>query len=268
MLASLAALVLLASDPRLEVSVATGGGYETNLNHADEAALEEGAAFVALRASGGVALDLGETAGLYAGLRLDGEQYPELSDLTTGSLGVEASLVRELGARWAVVLAPLVFHTWSGDGARDVSGVGGQLTLRVKPVRAVALRAFYGYTSREAADPVFSSERHRVGASLEWRALERVYLSVGYATERGDEVYYRPAPDGGMGRMGTRTVSSFGELQEAYSELAVAQAVTSSIEVGLGGTLHLRASHELRLVRGDAGDFSTQAVFAGVGVRR
>jgi hypothetical protein len=68
--------------------------------------------------------------------------------------------------------------------------------------------------------------------------------------------------------MGTRTVSSFGELQEAYSELAVAQAVTSSIEVGLGGTLHLRASHELRLVRGDAGDFSTQAVFAGVGVRR
>jgi hypothetical protein len=271
MLATLAALVLAAGGPRLESSLAVGGGYETNVNHVDAAALQVGAAVVTVRASGGVALDLGESTGLYAGLRLDGDHYPELSDLTTGTVGAEASLVRELGERWALVLAPFASRGWSGDGARDVTGVGGQLTVRVKPVRALALRAFYGHTSRDAEDPVFSSERDRAGASVEWRARERVYLSLGYAAERGDEVTYRPVSGAvAMSRMGRGPVESFGTAQEAYRALAVSHVAAPSVEVGLGGAVHLRASYELRWVHmwGDAADFRTHAVFAGVGVRR
>jgi hypothetical protein len=269
MLAPLAALVLAASAPRLEGSLVAGGGYDSNLNHAEDAALAVGAAFMSLRASAGVALDVGERTGLYTGLRLDGDHYPELADLTTGSVGVEGSLIRELGDRWAVVLAPIAFRSWSGDRSRDVTGVGGQLTIRVKPVRTVALRASYGHTSRDAEDPVFSSERDRVGASVEWRAAERVYLSLGYAAERGDEVYYRPvSTDTFMRRMGEGPVSSFGADQEAYSAAADAHAVTPGIEIGLGRAVHLRASYELRLVRGSEGDFDAHVVSFGLGLQR
>jgi hypothetical protein len=271
MLELLATLALVATEARLETSVSAGAGYETNLNHVDQAALRVGAAFVALRATGGVALDFGERTGLYAGVRLDGEQYPELSDLTTGTLGAEASLVRELGARWAVVLAPSVFRSWSGDAARDVTGVGGQLTLRVKPVPAVALRASYGHTSRDAEDAVFSAERDRAGASVEWRAGERTWLTLGYSAERGDEVTYRPVTETVVtGRMGRQPVSSFGGQQEAYSALAVSHVAAPSLELGLGDAVHLRMTYEFRYVRmwGAASDFQTHSVFAGLGVRR
>jgi hypothetical protein len=273
MLAPLAALLLAAAaaGPRLEASLLAGGGYDSNLNHEDQRARAVGAGFLALRATGGLALD-GEATGLYAGLRLDAEQYPELQDLTTGVAGVEASLVRELGDFVAVVVAPSAFRSWSGDDARDVTGVGGRVTLRVKPSRALALRAFYGHARRFAADPVYSAERDRVGASVEWRAARELHLALGYAAERGHEVFYRPvlvASGGdGMWRMGEHTVTSFGETEEAYRALAVGHAFGPSVEIGLGGGLHLQASYELRLVESDAGDFVTQTFFTGLGVRR
>lgn len=272
MLAPLAAILLAAAGPRLEASLLAGGGYDSNLNHADRRALAVGAGFLALRATGGLALD-GEATGLYAGLRLDAEQFPELQDLTTGAVGVEASLVRELGDAVAVVVAPSAFRSWSGDDARDVTGVGGRVTLRVKPIRALALRAFYGHARRFAADPVYSAERDRVGASVEWRAARELHLALGYSAERGHEVFYRPVAavafggDGG-GHMGGHTVTSFGGTEEAYRALAVGHAFGPSVELGLGGGLHLQASYEVRLVESDAGDFATHGVFAGVGVRR
>lgn len=270
-----AALALAATEARLETSVSAGAGFETNLNHLDpdEAALpQEDAAFVALRASAGLALDLGERTGLYGGLRLDADEYLTLQDLSTATVGAEASLVRELGERWAVVLSPMAFASWSGDASRDVTGVGGQLTLRVRPVPRLALRGFYGYTRRDADDAVYSSERNRVGASVEVRAGEDVYLSLGWTGERGGEVYYRPLAGAVvMGRMGGGPVSSFGQDLEAYRLDSDSHAVVSAIEIGLGATAHLRASWEVRLVgarEGDGEEFVTQAVFAGLGVRR
>lgn len=269
-----AALALAVTEARVETSVSAGAGFETNLNHLDsDAALSrEDAAFVALRASAGLALDAGERTGLYAGLRLDADEYLTLQDLSTATAGAEASFVRELGDRWAVVLSPTAFASWSGDGSRNVTGVGGQLTLRVRPVPRLALRGFYGYTSRDADDPVYSSERNRVGASVELRARQDVYLSVGWTGERGDEVYYRPlARTVVMAGMGGGPVSSFGPDLEAYRLDSDSHAVVSAIELGLGATAHLRASWEIRRVAAREGageEFVTQAVFAALGVRR
>jgi hypothetical protein len=269
MLASLAALVLAASDARLEASLAAGGGYETNLNHSALAADAVGAGFLSLRGAGGVSLDWGERTGLYAGLRLDRDDYPSLSDLSTTAAGVEASLVRELGDRWAVSLAPAAAYAWSGDRSRDAATLGGRVTLRVKPVPALALRAFYGYARAAAEDPVFSSGRNRLGASVEWRLAERTWLSLAGAAERGDEVYYRPlVTTQVMRRMGQGPVSSFGESLEAYSAQANALSVSPSLELGLGRAVHLRATYDWRLVRGDAGDFDSHTVFAGLVLQR
>lgn len=269
MLAALAALALAATEARFESSVSAGGGYESNLNHADRSGLQEGAGFLALRAAGGVALDVGERTALYAGARLDGDHYPALADLSTGTVGVEASLLRELGERWAVVLSPHAFSSWAGDETRNLTGWGGQLAVRVRPVPRLALRASWGYTETSAEDPVFSSDRHRLGASVEVRAAERVYLSVGWSGERGDEVYYRPptAPTV-LSRMRGGPVSTFGEALEAYRAEADAHAVGPAVEIGLGEAAWLRASYVHRWVSGDAGDFRTSTVFAGLGVRR
>jgi hypothetical protein len=270
MLASLAALLLAAGDVRLETSLAAGGGYESNLNHAALGADAVGAGFLSLRGAAGLSLDQGERTGLYAGLRLDRDDYPSLSDLSTTTAGVEASLVRELGDRWAVALAPGASYAWSGDRSRDVAELGGRVTLRVKPVPSLALRAFYGYARGEAEDPVFSSERNRVGASVEWRVAARTYLSLGWAAERGDEVYYRPvaATSQVMRRMGQGPVSSFGDAMEAYSAQADVQTLSPSLEVGLGRAVHLRATYDWRVVRGDAGDFESHAVFGGLVLQR
>jgi hypothetical protein len=270
MLAPLAALLLAAAGPRLEASLLAGGGYDTNLNHAERTALAEGASFLWLRGTGGVALDR-ESTGLYAGLRLDATRYTDAPDLTAGSVGVDASLVRELGDFVAVVVAPSALRSWSGDSDRDATGIGGRLTLRVKPVRALALRAFYGYARRFAARDVYSAERNQVGASVEWRARRAVHLSLGYTAERGHEVFYEPvlsAPEeGGMGPMGRRT--SIGDVDyEPLRASADAHAFGPSVEIGLADGLSLQASYELRLVESAAGDFVTQTFFAGVGVRR
>lgn len=272
MLASLAALVLAASDVRLETSLAAGGGYESNLNHAALTADAVGAGFVSLRGSAGLSLDYGERTGFYAGLRLGHDDYPTLSDLSATTAGVEASLVRELGDRWAVSLAPGASYAWSGDRSRDVAELGGRVTLRVKPVPALALRVFYGYARGEAEDPVFSSERNRVGASVEWRLAERTYLSVGWAAERGDEVYYRPVATTQttqvMPRMGQGPMSTFGDAVEAYRAQAGAQTVSPSLEIGLWRSLHLRATYDWRVVRGDAGDFESHAVLGAIVLQR
>src|SRR5512143_233619 len=196
--AALAALAVSAA-PRLEANVAAGGGYDSNLNNADPSAPAIGSSFGALRASGGASFDLGDSTNLYGGLRFDDEEYPSYTDLTTRTLGVEASLVQLLGGGAAFVVTPWAARSWAGDPARDATTLAVQLTLRVRPVRALALRGFYGHASRAADDAVFSSERDRLGASVEWRALRRTYLSLGAWVERGDEVFYRSVAGNGVG---------------------------------------------------------------------
>jgi len=264
---ALAALVLAAAGPRLETSVAVGAGYDSNLNHAGSGRDAVGGEFTAVRASGGASVELGEATSLYGGLRLDVEQYPGVSDLSTGTAGVEAALVRDLGGSWALVLAPSAGKSWAGDPTRDATVLAAQATLRVKPLRDLALRAFYGHTTRVAADPVFSSERDRVGASVEWRTLARTYLSVAYAAERGPEVLYAPSGGGGFPGMGGPMVSAFGRNEQAYRVDAVSQSVTPALEVGLGAAFHLLGSYEVRLVRTDAADFVAHSAFVGLGLR-
>jgi hypothetical protein len=273
--ASLAALVLAAGDLRLETSLAAGGGWESNLNHAAPAEESVGAAFLSLRGTGGLALDVGPRTGLYAGLRLEHEAFGDVPDLSTTAVGAELSFVRELGERWAVVLSPSASYAWAGlgvedrDPGRDAWAFGGRATLRVKPVPRLALRAFYGYVRTEAVDAVFSSERNRVGGSAEWRVAGRTFLGVGYAHEEGAEVYYRPLETAVVvRRMGPRPVSSFGDAEEAYSGAATARSVSPSLEIGLAPALHLRASYEFRWVTGEGPYFESHAVFGGLVLQR
>jgi hypothetical protein len=263
-LAAALSALLLSAAPRPEAAASAGGGYDSNLNLGDPVSAV-GAGFAALRASGGASLDLGEATNVYGGVRFDDEEYPALPGLTTRTAGVELSLARDLGEHAALVVTPWAGVSWAGDPARDATTLAGQLTLRVKPGRTLALRATYGHTSRAAADPVFSSERDRLGASVEWRVLRRTFLSLGGAVERGDEVFYRDASRGGVG-MG-RMSEAFGRGQEAYRVPATSRAIGPALEVGLDRTFHLLASYELRLVRAAGAEFPTQSAFFGLGAR-
>ncbi len=259
-------LLILSATPRLEAAASAGGGYDTNPGQADATVSSTGSGFAALRASAGASLDVGESTNVYAGVRLTDDEYPSYSDLTTRSVGLDASFVQELGAHTALVLMPWVAWSWAGDPGRDATTLAAQLTLRARPVRDLTLRASYAFTSHEATDPVFSSARNRVGASVEWRFAPRTYLSLGGSVERGDEVFYRAVSTGGGGfGFGMRGGSTTAE--EPYKEAATAWAVGPALEVGLAPGFYAVGSFEERWVSSATTDLRTQSVFLGVGAR-
>jgi hypothetical protein len=126
-----------------------------------------------------------------------------------------------------------------------------------------------------STDPVFSTEKNRVGAGVEWRVLPRTYLSLAGFVERGDEVFYRATTtsSGGTGSgMGRMRQSSF-EGQEPYTLPATTRAISPAVELGLDATFHLLASFEARHVASDATpseprrSFDTYSLFLGLGAR-
>lgn len=270
--ALLAGLALAATGPRLETSLTVGAGWDSNLNHAGADATRVDAGFGFVGAGAGASLDVGKSTSLFAGLRLDVERYLEtggrssLSDLGSTAAAVETALVRDLGARVALVLAPSAFRTWTGDPSRDTTGFAGRITLRVKPLARVALRAFYAHVERRAEDPVFSSYPDRVGGSAEWNPRGRTYLSLGWAAEWGEEVFYREVASGGLPGMGGRMVGTFGGT-EAYRAATLGQSVSAAVETGLGRKAHLFARWDWRKVTSDEPGFEGHAVTAGLGLR-
>jgi hypothetical protein len=271
LLAAALAALALAAGPQLEGSVAAGAGYDSNLNHEPSHSMAAGGGYAAATGAAGASLDLGDTTSLYAGLRLDGDLYPAYSDLSTGAVGAEAALLQEISRSVALVLAPMVGGSWSGDPARDSFLLAARLTLRVRPVEDLALRAFYGHTHRDASDPAFSYDRDALGASAEWRVGSRTYLSLGYTAEVGQEVFYRDVTSGGggmggMGGMG-HVMGTFGRLQEAYSAEATSHSIAPALEVGLGGDVYLEARYVWRMVLSSAGDYQDQSAYAGLGWR-
>jgi hypothetical protein len=223
-----------------------------------------GAGFALLRASAGASLDLRDGTNVYAGARLADDEYPSSPDLTTRAAGLDASLVQELGARTALVVMPWVAWSWAGDPRRDATTLAAQLTLRARPVRDLTVRGAYALASHAAADPVFSSVRSRVAASVDWRFAPRTYLSLAGWVERGDDVFYRTVviggPGGGM-RRGTATA------EEPYKEAATTWALAPALEVGLAPGFYAAGSFEARWVRSATTDLHTRSVFFGVGAR-
>src|SRR5512138_475645 len=132
MVAAALTALLLSAAPRPEAAVFAGGGYDSNLNNAEPSTPAVGSSFAALRASGGASLDLGPSTNVYAGLRLDDEEYPQFAELTTRIVGVEGSLVQLMGDRTAVVLTPWASRSWAGDPGRNATTLAAQLTVRVR----------------------------------------------------------------------------------------------------------------------------------------
>lgn len=270
---ALLALVLAATAPRVEASLAAGAGWDSNLNHAAASSGPIDGSLWFLDAAAGASIGLGGSTSAHAGARLDLERYLDagrsegLSDLGTTTVALEGALVQGLGGRLALILAPSVFRAWTGDPAREATGFSARIVLRVKPARHVALRAFYAYAEHRAADPVFSSYPHRIGGSAEWSPRDRVFLSVGYAEERGEEVYYRPVSSGGGPGMGWRRVGTFGGA-EALRADATSRAASAAVEMGLGEIAHLFARYEIRRVTGEEPAFVAHAATLGIGFRR
>jgi len=258
--AALSAVVLAAS-PRLEAAVSAGGGYDSNPGQA-ETTSSVGSGFALLRASGGASLDVGSSTNLYGGVRFADDEYRAYPGLTTRSVGIEASVVQGLGDRAALVLTPAIAWSRAGDPRRDATTLAVQLALRLRPVRDLTLRGSYAFARRDAADPVFSSVRNRVGASAEWRLAARTYLSVAGSVERGDEVFYRAVSAGGDGEVEIGTTA-----YEPYRDAATTWTVGPALEVGLAPGLYVLGSYDLRWVTSETADLRTRSLFLAIGAR-
>ncbi|MGA8892291.1 MAG: hypothetical protein WB493_12030 [Anaeromyxobacteraceae bacterium] len=191
------ALLLLGSDESrvaLEGQVGAGGGYEGNLTLAPTGEPTSGSALVAGWAGFGVGWDPGETTHLSAGLRYDGAYYPDATDLSRNSAGLDLLWIQGIGEVVAVVAAMGGAWSWYSDPARSGPGIALRATLRVKPWDWLAVRAGYGYTQRWAAVDAYSTSSNRIFASVEGRIASGIYLGLGYSWQTGEQTFYASVP--------------------------------------------------------------------------
>ncbi len=264
-------LVAGAEGPRPQATVGVGGGYESNLNLAASGQPSFGSfgsGSVSAWAGAGLAFDLGEETQLYAGGRYDGLMYPNATDLSRNALGLDLSLVQDLGESVALILAPTLAHAWYGESARDSVTFSGRATLRIKPWSRLALRVGYARVQQWASDSVFSTGTNRLLMSAEVRLARGSYLALGYTLSSGDQVFYQTAPANGTGGMGGGMQGSgmFSNLSP-YKAAATQSTLSPSWEQGLWEGLYTTVSYYFTWGSSQEGSYTTQSFFGGVGYR-
>jgi hypothetical protein len=234
---------------RLEGSVAAGGGYDASLLLAPGGGAS-GSAVATVGASGGAALDVSDDVSLYLGARLDGATFPGLPALDRTGAGAEASLLWRLAGPVALVLAPAVAWSWYADPARSGAAVAGRVTLRVKPLPWLVVRAGYAHQLRTAADPVHASDLDRVFAGAELLLSPGTWVALTGSADRGDQTFYRePSPPPG----GTAPVPA---ALEPYRAPATGLAASLGVDRELGAGLSLSLALTLQRVSTPAGSWS------------
>lgn len=247
----------------VEASVGAGAGYDSNLNHVAARRGEVGSGSGTALARLGLALSLGESTGIYAGGAYDGVFYPSYSDLGFNQLGADVVLSQEIGEGVALYLAPALSGSWYGDPARNSTTFGTRLTVRWRPMETLSLRAHYRYLDRSAAAAVFSSTSSRIGASAELKLGRRTWISAGFSSQWGDEVFYVPTSGTPMGRMS----GTFGSNQQAVRAQATTQDLSAGLEQGLEGGLYLSLAYDLAFVSSTVASYSDSSLTGLVGYR-
>jgi hypothetical protein len=227
------AMALLAADGdglRFEGSVAAGGGYDTNLLIApgSDAA---GSAVASVSASGGGAIDLSDSAFLYAGAAFDGAKFSTLPELDRASAEASASLLVDLVGPLALVLGVSGGFGWYADPARSGATFTARAMLRYRPLNWLTTRLGYSHTLRAASDPVYGSNFDRVFGEVEYRVARSTWLSLAAFGERGDQTFYQEILPASGGDATAATVTTF----EPYRAPAMTLGVGVGFEQGIGG---------------------------------
>ncbi len=263
MTALLITLALLAADgggPRFEGSVAAGGGWDGALLIAPGAG-SAGSAMGAVTATGGAGVELGEVAFLYVGGVLDGARFPSLPELDRATAGAEATLLVDLVGPLALVVGGSGGWNWYADPARSGASATARASLRVRPLRWLALRAGYGHTWRTALDPVYATSIDRVFGEVEFRPWSATWIALSAFGERGDLTFYEEIlPAASESGATAATTSVF----LPYRAPATTTGLGLGIEQGLGAGISLDLGASLRRTRTPDGDVTGPSVNLGV----
>jgi hypothetical protein len=257
---------------RFEGSVAAGGGYDASLLVAPGSGAT-GSAVATAAASGGAAIDLGDEANLYLGARLDGAATPGIEGLDRGGAGVEASLGWDALGPVGLVLTPSATWNWYADPARSGGSLSVRLTLRVKPLGWLTVRAGYAHQLATAADPVFGYDLDRVFGGVEFRVGRGTWLALTGSGERGDQTFYRASvpPAGAATPVSHATVGSTpivaGPIpvpSEPYRAVATTLGATVGLEQDLGSGLSADVCLAWRRIETPEGPYQGPSVFGAV----
>jgi hypothetical protein len=255
------ALLLASAGPRLEATLGAGAGYDTNLDH--RSADATGAASASARAVLGAWLDLDRSTRVYAGVRADGEGFPEVPGLSGGALGVHGAAVRDLGRHAAIVLLPHVARSWWVDSNRNANALALRASLRMSPAAPIALRLSTEVSRRIAEHDAYSADRWHLGGSVDWRVAPGAYLSLGYAHERGHEVHFDESCPGTTGGIGLGPMRD----KTACRAIATSRIVVAALELPIADGQALELTHRFAMVSGEAGDFQGHSTYAGFVLR-
>ncbi|HQR29970.1 MAG TPA: hypothetical protein PLL32_06140 [Anaeromyxobacteraceae bacterium] len=255
----LLALALLAADgggPRFEGSVAAGGGWDGTLLIAPGAG-SAGSAMGSVTATGGAGVELSEVAFLYVGGVLDGARFASLPELDRASAGAEATLLVDLVGPLALVVGSSGAWNWYADPARSGASVTARASLRLRPLRWLALRAGYGHAWRTAVDPVYATSIDRLFGEVEFRPFASTWLSLSAFGERGDLTFYEEILPSASGSGATAATTS---VFLPYRAPATTTGLGVGIEQGLGAGISLDLGASLRRTITPDGDVTGPSV--------
>ncbi len=259
--------------PRFQASVGAGAGYDSNVDLASAGSnvASFGTSTASVWAEAGFAFDLGSSTRLYTGVRYDGVDAFDASDLSYSAFGADFSVTRDLTDWLALIVTPTAGYALYGDPARSAVKASVRASLRAYPWSWLALRAGYERAQTWAADDVFSLGTNRILAGVEARLARRSYLALAYSLSSGDQVFYQPESAVAQGSPQARGAAHRGAGRFAtivpYKAAATENTFSLRGEQGIWKELYFTASYEYTLGSSQEGDYVVHSFFGSVGYR-
>jgi hypothetical protein len=279
-----------AGSPSLELAVAAGAGYDSNVVGSSGATPALATGYATARAVAGTTLELSRDDELSLDLAYDGIVHrPRYQDLSQHRGALVLSWAHLLGERLALRLSATGGVRTGGDPARGGWDAAAAAAARLRLHPRLAVRLATAVARRYARDDAYASDDLRVRAAVELDLWWRSWLSLAWSSSLGQDTFYAPAAPSpsapvaaggsGPGGAGPRAgepgdapggaqAPAFGGALVAYRDERVAHALSADLVQPLPGGLFLAAGYSFSTVRGAVESYDAHALTAEVGWRR
>ena len=258
--------LVFAASPAI-VDVGVGGGYDDNLNHTESSNRKEGSPFGTGWIVLGMSKDFLTEDSLFFNLAYEGTFYSSYSDLTVNDITAEVGIFHTFSDSVFVKLAPTLGVTNYGDSDRDATVSGLSLSLRSLLSPEFVAIIGYRYTHNDASDPIFSYDANRVNVSGELELSPKTYLTLGYAIEFSENIFYQEATSSSSGTKMNKPSSTFGANQIAIKDDTKAHILFVDWDYEFNTENYIQLAYSYSHVTSDLENYNNNRISVGVGYR-
>jgi len=269
-LSLIVALPGLAFPVHLEGSldIGTGGGYDDNLNHALSNNQKEGAAFVTSWITLSASKDIFKKGRYSLSAGYAGTYYASFTDLTVNGFTMRGGILYPVTKSVLINGGVLWEARTYGDSDRDATVYGLSIGIKKQVHDKLGLRMGYQYTNHAAEESVFSYDANRFSVNGETSVTKTSYLTLGYALEFSESIFYQlataPTPSGAHGR---RPSTTFGANQVVLKTDSVAHVFSVDWDQDIYNGIYWLLGYVYSYVQRDPKDYRDNFVSGRVGYR-